>query len=175
MFSLKSLLLAVLVAAVFVVAFLNSSPIWASVIVTLTILVLIGLLIAVYLVPAQRPFLVCASIMGALYLGLALCRPLGVSELLVTTRLMFNWWLIGNESEVDKYLIETGFQTGERQIAYKMLTKDFYLPSDASIAFGAFQAIGHCAVALILAVIAGLVGSYVARQRASRGASHVQS
>ncbi len=77
MFSLKSLFLLVLVAAVFVVAFLNSSPIWASVIVTLTVLLLIAASVSIYLFPEKRPILVCAVIAGSIYGSLALSASSG--------------------------------------------------------------------------------------------------
>ena len=66
-FSLKSLLLSVLVAAVFIVAFLNSSFVWASIVVTLTLLLLMAAVVSSYRLPQTRPMLVCAAIVGISY------------------------------------------------------------------------------------------------------------
>ncbi len=92
MFSLKSLLLAVLVAAVFIVALLNRSPIWASVIVTMTVLLLAVALVGIYLLPDKRPFLVCAVIVGLVYGAAAFVRPLGLWESLLSTRVLHDAW-----------------------------------------------------------------------------------
>jgi len=91
MFSLRALLLAVLVSAVFVAAFLNSSSIWASVVVMLTLLLLIAALLSLYLCPDRRPFLICALIAGVTYGAAAFVRPLGFYDSLITTRLLFEW------------------------------------------------------------------------------------
>jgi len=162
MFSLRSLLLATAVAAVFIVAFLNRSPIWASVIVTMTMLLLAVALVGIYLLPDKRPFLVCAVIVGLVYSAAAFVRPLGLWESLLSTRVLHHLWFnrdVGAaESEED------------RSEVFLMLSDDRAMYGTGSNEelrriWRDFMRTGHCAVALILAVIAGLVGSYVARRR----------
>ncbi len=167
MFSLKSLLLATAVAAVFVAAFLNSSSIWASVIVMLTLLLLIATLLSIYLLPNRRPFLICALIAGVTYGAAAFVRPLGLYDSLLTTRLLFEWWYAGNPEGIEDFFNNNG--RTDRDNLYSVLTYDSpieaFIPPESGSDFRALQRIGHCAVALFLAVIAGLVGSYVARRR----------
>ncbi len=175
MFSLRSLLLATAVAAVFVVAFLNSSPIWTSLIFTLTILLLIAALASSYLVREKRPFLVCAMIAGVIYGSVALIGPLGLSRSLLISRFFFGLWLSQHDEVVAMV------PPKEREVVYRLLIEDSdsvgqYLTADQSREFRSFLQIGHCAAALILAVIAGLVGSYVARRRDfDARPNHVQS
>ncbi len=120
---------------------------------------------------SRRAFFVPAVMIGLLYGSVALVRPLGLHGSLVTTRLMFEWWYSGNKSDINQYVIGTNFAdadvTGE--VVYSILTNpvtEMYGPNQTILdEFGVIQRIGHCAVALSLAVIAGLVGSYVARKR----------
>ena len=170
MFSLKSLLLATAVAAVFIVAFLNRSPIWASVIVTLTVLSLIAAAVSIYLFPAKLPFVVCAVIAGVGYGGIALIRPLGLWHSLTTSHLLFEWWLKLARDEYAVLLAAAGGPIYNEAALYWSLAGELpeaanVLSNKAITSFRSLQQIGHCAIALILAVIAGLVGSYVARRR----------
>jgi hypothetical protein len=181
MFSLKSLLLAVLVAAVFVVAFIKYSPFWASVIVMLTVLLLASALISIYLIPNNRPFLVCAVIMGVVYGTVALIRPLGLSNQLITTHLLYDWYFFDKGAEIKMQIRDTLVPNATDESVYWLLAYDLphvgtHLTAHLIGAFRSLQYIGHCAIALILAVIAGLVGSYVARRRDLKtGLNDVQS
>jgi hypothetical protein len=169
MFSIRSLLIATALAAIFVVAFLDRSEAWASIIVTLTILLLAAAGMAIYLVPSRRPFLICAVTMGVTYGSIALIRPLGLSHSLVTSRVLFGIWY----SEQQGNLTDVAY-------AYWLFIDapdpGSLLTAETMTAFRSFQQIGHCAVAVMLAVIAGLLGSYVARRRDFNArVGHVQS
>jgi hypothetical protein len=168
MFSLKSLFLVILVAAVFVAAFLNWSPLWSSVVVMLTLLLLIAALLSLYLCPDRRPFLICALIAGVTYGAAAFVRPLGLYDSLITTRLLFEWWHADDREGIDEFLDNSGMPNSDNLYAvltYETPMMESFIPAHVGGDFRALQRIGHCAVALILAVIAGLVGSYVARRR----------
>jgi hypothetical protein len=155
MFSIKSLLIATAVAAVFTVALLERSEAWASIIVTLSVLLLAAAAMAIYLSPERRPFLICAVIVGVIYGSVALIRPLGLSHLLVTSRLLFGIW----HSE----------PTTEMAQLYWVLTEaphpESFLTAETMASFWSFQQIGHCAVAVLLAALAGLIGSYLVSRR----------
>jgi hypothetical protein len=175
MFSLRTLLLAVVVAAVFIVAFPNSSPIWSCVVVTLTLLLLVAALVGIYLFPDKRPFLVCAVIAGVVYGAAALIEPLGIQDSLITTRLHFEFWYDPRVSVIPPDARDLGKETIYQLLFERSVTTTF-LPVGSAREFHSFNRIGHCAVALILAVIAGLVGSYVARRRVHHvGSNNVQS
>jgi hypothetical protein len=162
MFSLKSLLTSVLVAAVFIVAFLNSSPMWASVIVTLTVLLLVAASVSSYLFPDKRPFLACALITGLIYGGAAFVRPLGLQDSLITTQVFYERWYSGRDFPART---EPDFDKPSLFLLISLPFKDTYVPKYVYEGFWESQRIGHCATALTLAVIAGLAGSYVARKR----------
>jgi hypothetical protein len=164
------MLVAVAVAAVFVVAFLNSSPLWSSVIVTLTLFILAIAAISIYLYPNARPFLICALMMGLIYLAAAFVRPLGFSDSLITTHAIFEWWYVGQAEDIQRWIVDPGSRGGTKGAVFTLLNYeaayfDDQGPAGVLAHFQACQRIGHCAVALILAVIAGLIGSYVARKR----------
>ncbi len=106
-FSLKSLLLSVLVAAVFIVAFLNSSFVWASIVVTLTLLLLMAAVVSSYLLPQTRPMLVCAAIVGISYGAAAFVSPLGLWDSLVSSILLYDVWYEVNQEELNQYLSRT--------------------------------------------------------------------
>jgi hypothetical protein len=154
MFSIKALLIATAVAAGFIVAFLDRSEAWASVIVTLTIALLAAAAMGIYLAPERRPFLICAVIVGVIYGSIALIRPLGLSPSLVTSRLLFRIWYPEQLNVAYAYWLFTDAPEPGSLLTAETLT-----------AFRSFQQIGHCAVAVVLAVIGGLIGSYVARRR----------
>jgi hypothetical protein len=177
MFSLKSLLIAVLVAAVFVAAFLNRSEVWAGVAVSVALVLLGCGLFSIYMFPERRAFFVPAVMIGVLYGSAGLIRPLGLNTSLVTTRLMFEWWYwrddeavteaARNQGDLDVVVIDSRPKDMDKDTAYTVITSDVFYGSDERLAeWPNLQRIGHSAIALILAVIAGLVGSYVARKRA---------
>jgi hypothetical protein len=175
-FSLKSLLLSVLVAAVFIVAFLNASPILASVIVTLTVALLVCALVSIYLFPERRPFFVCAVVAGVTYAALAFVRPLGLHDSLITTRILFEWWCEDSQQAITDFASSLGVSGSDKVNMYNLLTAEFIslrsqLPEVEGGRLWSILRIGHCAVALILAVIAGLVVSAVARRREVRSTS----
>ena len=150
---------------------------WASIILTLNMLLLAAAGMAIYLVPSRRPFLICAVIMGVIYGSIALVRPLGLSHSLVTSRVLFGIWYPEQQGNIGG---TTGVPTKDMAYGYWLLTEapnpDSFLTADVITSFRSFQQIGHCAVAVILATFAGLIGSYVARRsdlnaRANHGES----
>jgi hypothetical protein len=161
------MMLAVLVVAVFIVAFLNASPIWASVIVTLTLLLLAIALMSIYLLPSKRPFLTCAVIMGTVYGSAAFVRPLGFYSSLLTTRIMFEQWYTTHQDDIYAWTVgtHTSLNIQDKEVLFSCVT-EYAIVEGILGDCTAVQRIGHCAIALSLAVIAGLVGSYVARKRA---------
>jgi hypothetical protein len=180
MFSLRAMLLAVVVAAVFIAAFVNRSEVWSGVAVSVALVLLGCGLFSIYVFPDRRAFFVPAVLIGVLYGSVALIRPLGLNTSLVTTRLMFEWWYWRDEEAVteaarnqgilDMGVIESRPQDMDKDTAYAVITNDVFYGSDVRLAeWPNLQRIGHSAIALILAVIAGLVGSYVARKGQVKG------
>ncbi len=173
MFSLKSLLISVFVAAVYIAGFLYASAIWASVIVTVTLGLLAGALVAIYLVPERRSFLVPAVLVGVLYGLAAFVQPLGLHDSLITTRMFFELWYADKGEAADSLLnnFATAGTEFDKANVYTLISSEVlmmggFIPAEVMGNFWPLQRIGHCSVAIVVAVVAGLVGSYVGRRTA---------
>ncbi len=90
MFSLRTLLFSVVIAAAYIAAFVNRSEVWAGVSVSVARVLLGYGLFAIYMFPERRAFFVPAVMIGVLYSSVALMRPLGLNASLVTTRRCLN-------------------------------------------------------------------------------------
>jgi hypothetical protein len=178
MFSLRAMLLAVVIAAVFVAAFVYSSEVSAGVSVTLALALLVCGFVAIYLFPERRAFLVPAVIVGVTYGSAAFIQPLGLNRSLVTTRLLFEWWYAASDADLPQAFTSAGVTVMDKDTIYASLMDFGYYEgtSDVINDYDILQRIGHSSVAVVLAVIAGLVGSYVVRRRMhNAGSRNVQS
>jgi hypothetical protein len=168
MFSLKSLLLAVLVAAVCVAALIKGSALWASVVFTMALILLMCGLAAIYLEPEKRSFCVPACIAGIVYGLAAFCQPLGFQTGLTTDYLFFELWYT---EEMKEHFFAQGVPVESNDYVYDMLSNDLLVEpllfqgAKTTNSFRLLQRIGHSTIAIGVAVVAGLVGSYVARWR----------
>ena len=184
MFSLRTLFVAMAIAAICIAGLVQRTPLWANIVVTLTLCLLGYGLIAIYLSPSKRPFFVPAVIAGCLYGAAAYWQP----PSLVTDGLLFSWWYSDNSVSVDKLFRKVSEMPWNMAVMSAVLSdkperiapylNSFgvldLLPIQASLR--SHRQIGHSTIAIVLAVCAGLVGSYVARQRdVNARASHVQS
>ncbi len=176
MFSLKTMLLAVVVAAIIAAACVYRTPAWAGVVVAMALGLLIYGLSAIYLAPSKRSFFVPACIAGAVYGLAAFCQLLGFQEGLPTNRLLFELWYT---EDVQSQLKNQGNPIEFKDSAYTFLSNDFFMlplvyegPAVTNT-FRVLQQIGHAAFAIGVAVIAGLVGSYVTRRRELEARSYV--
>ncbi len=99
MFSLRTLFVAMAIAAICIAGLVQRTPLWANIVVGSSTLCLLGYsLIAIYLSPSNRPFFVPAVIAGCLYGAAAYWQP----PSLVTDGLLFSWWYSDNSVSVDK-------------------------------------------------------------------------
>ena len=180
MFSLRTLLFSVVIAAAYIAAFVNRSEVWAGVSVSVALVLLGYGLFAIYMFPERRAFFVPAVMIGVLYSSVALMRPLGLNASLVTTRLLFElWYSPDRPMDFANATTRASIQPFDKELAYSILTSaatDLYYVEPLRDEFRVLQRIGHSTIAVVLAVIAGLAGSYVARRRDLKARpNHVQS
>ncbi len=198
MFSLRTMLLAVVVAAVCVAGLIFQTSLWANTVATLALALLAYGLVAIYMCPEQRSFYVPACIIGSLYLVASLCVPLGLRGALITDRLLFESWngkdgVIEVLSRFNPVIVADARPNGTSSkknpdavvtddAAYGILQDmeaiQIYIPEvwGRAVHFQSLQKVAHSTIAIVLAVGAGLIGSYVARRRDPKArANHVQS
>ncbi len=126
----------------------------------MTVLLLAVALVGIYLLPDKRPFLVCAVIVGLVYGAAAFVRPLGLWVLFLSMRVLHDVWFSRDVGPAES--------PEDRSEVFLMLSDDRTMHGtgsngELSRVWRDFMRTGHCVIALILAVIAGLVGPYVAR------------
>jgi hypothetical protein len=93
MFSLRTLLIAIAVAALGIAAIVNRTPLWASAFVTLTVALILAATVLAILRPCQRAFWMPVAIVGLGYTGIIYIDLLqDLHHLLVTTRLTAAGW-----------------------------------------------------------------------------------
>jgi len=172
MFSLRTMLLAVMVAAICAAGFVYRTPMWASIVVTMALGFLVFGLAAIYFLPEKRAFFVPACLAGIVYGAAAFCQPLGLQAGLTTNRLLFEAWY---SEEMHVEFTGLGLSIDDKDVAYTMLSNDsMMLPmifegAEFTNSFRFVQQVGHATIAIVLAVGAGLIGSYVERKRRDAG------
>jgi hypothetical protein len=165
MFSLRTLLLVVAVAAVFAAAFFTQSYVWVSLVATITVAIL---LIAIIAALPSRPF-VAFAVTGCVYVSLTmtgLLLPIG--GVLPTTTL-----LIAATTDESDIQLETDVRPFMERIWYRHLEfvsdprNPLYQGHSPQRKEPVF--LGHCGFALLFAAIAEVI----ARRRIAKSAGKV--
>jgi hypothetical protein len=93
MFSLRTLLIAIAVAALGIAAIVNRTPLWASAFVTLTIALILAATVLAILRPTHRAFWAPTAIVGIAYTLTVYCDPLrDLHYQLLSTQITINGW-----------------------------------------------------------------------------------
>ena len=155
MFSLRSLLLAVCIAAIGAAALINGTFWWTSAIVSLTLCMFTFGLLRVYSHPEKRRFWVPTSLIGWLYLVAALFQPLELSQYLPTSRITWAVWYPYREAEFEI----SGDPDYMPEFLYRILINDGGYGADLDghyeYEFQNIATTAHCLTALFLAFVGG--------------------
>ena len=153
----------------FVAAFLYRTPLWASVVVTATV----GLLIVVSshfcLVRRNRPFTLTFLVTGWLYLAVSFLPFLSqVHRFLFPTRLLGDVWLsltrVPNRTPGIK-IGEMNTTVDDSASAIDAAVEPFHwVNGNYYLELRSFFYIGDCVAAILLATLAGVIGSYCVRR-----------
>ena len=171
MFSLRALFLSIAFASVCIGGFVFQTAVWASVVLTMALGLLIYGVAASYILPDKRSFFVPACAAGIIYALAAFCQPLGVRDGLITHRLLFDWWCVQHSDEMGQVFRSLNAEYPDRELAYSVLSKNVetipMIPSISQLAVNvrSLEQIGHSTIAILLSVVTGVICSYVARKR----------
>jgi hypothetical protein len=100
MYSLRSLLLIVGVAALGSAALIYRTSFWACLIVSLTLGIFLFGSLRIYSDPPKRPFWIPCLLVGLPYLAIALVGVLEIDKHLITSRFIFQIWYAGADPEL---------------------------------------------------------------------------
>jgi hypothetical protein len=165
-FSLRWLFGAIALASLFAAAFMHRTPLWASVIVTATL----GLLVIVsshcVLVPRNRPFTLTFLLAGWGYIAVIFLPFLSQTHrLLLPTRLLGAFWISSPRDRPGSTQIKIGdTNTGVGDAAdainaavepFNWVNKSYYYSDLRS-----FFYIGDCISAILIAFLLGIIASY---------------
>jgi hypothetical protein len=163
MFTLRTLLLVVMIAALGAGAVMYRSPIVSSLIVSLTVFVLAVFTLRIWSRPTQRSFSVPAALFGWLYFALAFVQPLSMRPHLVTSRLIFEGWFRFSFSENYEAFEHEGF----KEAMYESLIgkgTEVWTPSGRTqtvFELWRIYAMLQALISLAVAIMAGAVCHYV--------------
>jgi hypothetical protein len=168
MFTLRSLLLAVSIAAIGAAALINGTASWASVVIAVTLGIFAFGLLRVYSHPSTRHLWVSVSIIGWLYLVVSFFQPLSMREYLPTSRIVWAVWYPYRVSELN--VSEDAYLYNEFLYRYIITDTGGFAVEEQYHYLNEFRSIctaAHCLTALFLAFVGGGLYSWSLRRKAS--------